>query len=415
MKQTQDHCNKPGLTPIEDALQYLLETISVLTETEAIPLSEAHGRVLAADVISPINVPPHDNSAMDGYALHHLSDVTQPVEIVATVLAGHPYIEALAQGKTVRIMTGAPIPQGASAVVMQEDAQRTGDSVVFAAGVALNEGMNIRRAGEDIRKLVTILPAGRRLRVADCGLLASIGIATVTVVRRLRVALVTTGDELQPPGTPLLPGNIYESNSFTLTPMLQRLGVELITMPAVADDLMALRAAFTQADEQADVVITSGGVSVGEADLTRTVLEELGQLNFWKLAIKPGKPFAFGRLPSSWFIGLPGNPVSALVTLHQLALPLLRTMAGETLAKPLRFNATTLTDLRKSPGRTDYQRAIAKPNEEGQLVVATTGAQGSGVLSSMSQANCYIVLEKERGRVTAGETVTVEVFDEWLA
>jgi molybdopterin molybdotransferase len=245
--------------------------------------------------------------------------------------------------------------------------------------------------------------------------LASIGIATVTVVRRLRVALVTTGDELQPPGTPLLPGNIYESNSFTLTPMLQRLDVELITMPAVADDLMALRAAFTQANELADVVITSGGVSVGEADLTRTVLEELGQLNFWKLAIKPGKPFAFGRLPSSWFIGLPGNPVSALVTLHQLALPLLRTMAGETLAKPLRFNATTLTDLRKSPGRTDYQRAIAKPNEEGQLVVATTGAQGSGVLSSMSQANCYIVLEKERGRVTAGETVTVEVFDEWLA
>jgi molybdopterin molybdotransferase len=415
MKQTQDHCNKPSLTSIKDALHYLLNTISVLTETEEIPLIEAHGRVLAADVVSPINVPPHDNSAMDGYALHHLSDVKQPLDIVATVLAGHPYTEELAQGKAVRIMTGAPIPQGASAVVMQEDATRSGDSVVFAAGVTLREGMNIRRAGEDIREHATVLPAGRRLRVADGGLLASIGLATVTVVRRLRVALVTTGDELQTPGTPLLPGNIYESNSFTLTPMLQRLGVELISMPAVADDLTALRAAFTQADEQADVVITSGGVSVGEADFTCMVLEELGQLDFWTLAIKPGKPFAFGRLSSSWFIGLPGNPVSALVTMHQLAVPLLRAMAGEERPAPLRFNAITLTDLRKAPGRTDYQRAIAKSNAEGQLVVETTGAQGSGVLSSLSQANCYIVLEQERGRVSAGETVTVELFDEWLA
>jgi molybdopterin molybdotransferase len=298
---------------------------------------------------------------------------------------------------------------------MQEDATRSGDSVVFAAGVTLREGMNIRRVGEDIREHATVLPAGRRLRVADGGLLASIGLATVTVVRRLRVALVTTGDELQTPGTPLLPGNIYESNSFTLTPMLQRLGVELISMPAVADDLTALRAAFTQADEQADVVITSGGVSVGEADFTCMVLEELGQLDFWTLAIKPGKPFAFGRLSSSWFIGLPGNPVSALVTMHQLAVPLLRAMAGEERPAPLRFNAITLTDLRKAPGRTDYQRAIAKSNAEGQLVVETTGAQGSGVLSSLSQANCYIVLEQERGRVSAGETVTVELFDEWLA
>lgn len=397
-----------GLLPLSDALQGMLEQLACCCDSEQLPLPEALGRVLACDIASPLAVPPFDNSAMDGYAVR-LSDLASgtPLIMAGKAFAGQPYQGEWPAGHCVRIMTGAPVPEGTDAVVMQEETQADGDRITFLAQP--EPGQNIRRAGSDIGKGACVLPAGTRLTPREMPLLASLGVATVAVRRPLKVAIFSTGDELKPVGTPLAHGDIYDSNRYGVRAMLARLGCDCLDLGIIPDDPAQLRAAFIRADDEADVLITTGGVSVGEADFTKQLLDELGEIGFWKLAIKPGKPFAFGRLPRAWFFGLPGNPVSAMVTFDQLVQPALAKLAGQHFERPLQLQAIAAEPLKKSPGRLDFQRGIMSQGPNG-LEVRSTGSQDSAVFSSLSQANCYIVLERERGRVAVGETVTVEPF-----
>ncbi|WP_273544626.1 molybdopterin molybdotransferase MoeA [Aeromonas veronii] len=397
-----------GLLPLSDARQGMLEQLACCCDSEQLPLPDALGRVLASDIASPLAVPPFDNSAMDGYAVR-LADLTAgtPLIMAGKAFAGQPYQGEWPAGHCVRIMTGAPVPAGTDAVVMQEETQADGDRITFLTQP--EPGQNIRRAGSDIGKGACVLPAGTRLTPREMPLLASLGVASVAVRRPLKVAIFSTGDELKPVGTPLAHGDIYDSNRYGVRAMLARLGCDCLDIGIIPDDPAQLRAAFSRADEEADVLITTGGVSVGEADFTKQLLDELGEIGFWKLAIKPGKPFAFGRLPRAWFFGLPGNPVSAMVTFDQLVQPALAKLAGQHFERPLQLQAIAAEPLKKSPGRLDFQRGILSQGPNG-LEVRSTGSQDSAVFSSLSRANCYIVLERERGRVAAGETVTVEPF-----
>lgn len=403
-----------GLISLDDALSTILARISPVSETEILPLTAAPGRITAETVISPLNVPPFDNSAMDGYAVR-LADVQagKPLPVAGKAFAGAPFNGTWPAGSCIRIMTGAPIPPGADAVVMQEETRQAGDAIEITATV--QAGQNIRRVGDDIMQGASVLSSGVRLGAAELPLLASLGIANVKVWRRPRVAIFSTGDELQPVGQPLAAGQIYDTNRFAVHLMLDKLGCEVIDLGIIVDDQTALRAAFRQADSQADVVISSGGVSVGEADYTKKMLEELGEITFWKLAIKPGKPFAFGRLHHSWFCGLPGNPVSAALTFYQLVQPLLTKLSGQQgPALPPRQRVKVATPLKKTPGRLDFQRGRLVHNAHGELEVHSTGPQGSHVFSSFSQANCFIVLERSRGNVGVGEWVEVEPFNHLL-
>lgn len=397
-----------ALLPLDKALQGMLEQLGCRCETEQLPLPQALDRILAEEISSPLSVPPFDNAAMDGYAVR-LADLAAgaPLPVAGKAFAGQPYEGEWPAGHCIRIMTGAPVPAGTEAVVMQEETQAGGNGITFLTTPF--PGQNIRRRGEDLAQGSQVLASGLRLSPRELPLLASLGIATVTVRRPLKVAIFSTGDELKPLGTPLAHGDIYDSNRYGVKAMLTRMGIECLDLGIIPDDPAALRAAFIQADREADALITTGGVSVGEADFTKQLLEELGEIGFWKLAIKPGKPFAFGRLPNAWFFGLPGNPVSAMVTFDQLVQPALARLAGHHFARPLPLQAMAAEPLKKAPGRLDFQRGILSQGPDG-LVVRSTGSQDSGVFSSLSRANCYIVLEQERGKVAAGETVTVEPF-----
>lgn len=400
-----------GLMPLDAALSQMLSRILPLSATEQVPLVQGFGRVTADDIISPLNVPGFDNSAMDGYAVR-LADLEKrtPLPIAGKAFAGQPFSGEWPAGTCIRIMTGAPVPAGCDAVVMQEETEQHPDGIRFTAAVRASQ--NIRRSGEDIRAGAVVFPAGTRLSVAELPVLASLGIAEIAVVRKVRVALFSTGDELQLPGQPLADGQIYDTNRLAVHLMLEQLGCEVINLGIIRDDPDQLRQTFIEADKQADVVISSGGVSVGEADYTKTLLEELGEVGFWKLAIKPGKPFAFGKLSNSWFCGLPGNPVSAALTFYQLVQPLLAKLSGNTAdARPERLRVRAATRLKKTPGRLDFQRGILQRNADGEAEVITTGHQGSHIFSSFSQGNCFIVLERERGNVEPGEWVDVEPFN----
>ncbi|BFO09196.1 Molybdopterin molybdenumtransferase [Serratia rubidaea] len=409
-----DHCHTADLISLEQALDNMLSRVTPLDDTEAVALTDAAGRITATPVISPLNVPPFANSAMDGYAVR-LADLNAnaPLPVAGKAFAGAPFNDEWPAHSCVRIMTGAPVPAGAEAVIMQEQAEVTDDGVRFNAVV--HAGQNIRLAGEDIRQGASVLPAGVKLGAAQLPLLASLGIAELRVMRKLKVAVFSTGDELQPVGQPLQDGQIYDTNRFAVRLMLEQLGCDVLDLGIIRDDQAALRAAFNRADSEADVVISSGGVSVGEADYTKQMLDELGEVGFWKLAIKPGKPFAFGKLHNAWFCGLPGNPVSAALTFYQLVQPLLAKLAGHSEWRlPPRLRARALTPLKKSPGRLDFQRGLFASNAQGELEVSTTGHQGSHVFSSFSQGNCFIVLERERGSVAAGEMVEIEPFNALL-
>jgi molybdopterin molybdotransferase len=391
--------------------------IAPVQETEVVPLIQALGRVLAADVISPIDVPAHDNSAMDGFAFDGAllaagQALTLPV--LATVFAGQPYAGVVAAGSCVRIMTGAVMPAGTDTVVPHELCRVEGEQVHVPTGV-IQPRENLRRRGEDLAKGGAALQRGRRLRPADVGLVASLGLAEVSVYRRLRVALFSTGDELRTLGQELPEGCVYDSNRYSLMAALQRLGVEVFDLGLVHDDPAALEATLKAGVAQADVVLTSGGVSMGDADYTREVLAHMGQVAFWKVAMRPGRPFAFGPLHhagrSAWLFALPGNPVAALVTYYAFAREALLAMAGARGEQLVTLKVPTATAIRKRPGRTEFQRGIVSRSADGAWQVQSTGAQGAGILRSLSEANALVVLAHEQGSVAAGEMVEVWVFD----
>ncbi|MFP1950739.1 molybdopterin molybdotransferase MoeA [Lonsdalea quercina] len=405
--------NTSGLISLDQALQRMLALITPIADTETVSIYQADGRIAATPLTSPINVPHFDNSAMDGYAVRGDEDFSHPLPVAGKAFAGAPFEGDWPAGSCIRIMTGAPLPSGATAVVMQEHTEVSDTGVRFMHPIT--PGQNIRRAGEDIRENEPVLSPGTRLGTAELPLLASLGIAEVNAYRRLRVAVFSTGDELQPVGQPLQPGQIYDTNRFAVRLMLEQLGYDVIDLGIIPDDPAALRQAFTDADACADVIVSSGGVSVGEADYTKSMLDELGDIHFWKLAIKPGKPFAFGKLPHAWFCGLPGNPVSAAVTFYQLVQPLLAKLYGYSQWRlPARMRVKTSTPLKKTPGRLDFQRGIFSRNADGDIEVRSTGHQGSHVFSSFSQGNCFIVLDAERGHVAAGEWVEIEPFSPLL-
>jgi len=407
-------CDVKGLMPLSDALEKMQESLSNVCDKIVLPLSDALGFTLCENIISDKNVPPFNNSAMDGYALHANDlkecSIANPIQLtqVGKSFAGVPFKGEVEAGCCIRIMTGAVVPDSLDCVVMQERCTVAGDVISFDHAAKLNN--NVRFAGEDLSLGQAVLQQGHKLTPRDIPLLASLGIANVAVYRQLKVAVLSSGDELKSLGETLQQGEIYDTNRYSIMALLSRLNVEVLDFGIIKDDYALIKDAMLQADQQADVVITSGGVSVGEADFIKEVLNEIGEIGFWKLAIKPGKPFAFGKLQNSVFFGLPGNPVSAIVTLYQLAVPAMAKMSGEVAKPALRFNAICKDPLSKAPGRTDFQRGTYSVNGEGQLVVSTTGNQGSGVFSSMSQSNCFIVLEQDRGNIAVGETVVVEPY-----
>lgn len=400
----------PNSMPVEKARQFIQEFLTPLTEHESIDICDALHRTLAADVLSPMNVPPHDYSAMDGYAIRHEDLATAPTRltVIGSAFAGRPFNGRVGAGECVRIMTGALIPAGCDSVVMQEHVQVTGSSVEIGEGH--RRGQNIRLVGEDIAQNSTVLTRGQVIRPAEMGLLASLGFSNVNVYRKLKVALFSTGDELQEPGTVLAPGKIYNSNHYSLLGLLGDLGVDIADMGTIRDDKASLKEALLDAAARTDAIITSGGVSVGEADYIKQLLAEIGEVVFWKIAMKPGKPLAYGKIGSCHFFGLPGNPVAVMVTFQQFVRDALRVLMGQQPRLAIDFQAICTNPIRKVPGRTEFQRGILSKDQSGGWTVRTTGAQCSGILSSMSKANCYIVLPVSQGNVEAGATVMVQPF-----
>lgn len=380
-------------------------------ELEQLPIGDALERVLGVEVISPIDVPADDNSAMDGYAVRGAdlaSAGATRLRVVARALAGHPSTIALGAGEAIRIMTGAVIPAGGDTVVVQEAVEVDGDFISIPPGQRI--GQHLRRRGEDLRADEAALPAGKILTPADIGLLASLGIGAVAVRRRLRVAFFSTGNEVRSIGETLAAGQLYDSNRYTIAAMLRRLGAEAIDLGVVRDDPRALEEAMLEASRRADAIISSGGVSVGEADYTRPVLKRLGEVDFWKLAIRPGRPMAFGRIGDACYFGLPGNPVAVMITFYFFARgALLRMMGASEQQLPL-VRARALTALRKIPGRTEYLRGSLQLGADGAMEVSGSASQGSGVLRSMSEANCVIVLGERQGNVSAGDPVDCVAF-----
>ena len=402
----------PDLLPPDEAMRRVRAHVRPVEATEAVAVIDALGRVVARDVVSPMDVPGHTNSAMDGYACAGRAlpdDAPDWYEVAGTAYAGKPFAGPVGPRQAVRIMTGAVMPEGADTVVMQEHAEVAGSRVRIPPGV--KAGQHVRQAGEDIAAGAVVVPRGRRVMPAEMGLLASLGVAEIEVHRTLRVAYFSTGDEIRSPGAPFEPGLVYDSNRFIMHGMLGRLGVEIVDLGIVPDHRDAVLDAFREASARADIVLSSGGASTGEADYVKEVLREIGQIGFWRIAIRPGRPLAFGFLDDSVFFGLPGNPVAVMVTFYQFVEPAIRTASGETDARPRpAVEARCATRLRKKPGRVEYFRAILERDESGALIVRSTGKSGSGLLHTMSDANCFIVLPEDGVTVEPGATVAVQPF-----
>ncbi len=418
MLTKQPSCNDefdPNSLSFEQALQRIQQSIRPIRGKRNVTIREAAGHILAEDVTSPMNVPPFINSAMDGYAINS-DDIPQNGEVSLKVIgksfAGRPFDGKPGKGEAVRIMTGAVVPEGTDTVIMQEHAQLDGDNILI--GNEHTAGQNVRKPGDDFFEGDIIITAGERLSPAKLGLLASVGVTEFKVTRKPVIAFFSTGDELKGVGQTLKPGDIYDSNRYILFGMLQKMGVECIDMGVVADIKEEIEETLKEAAKIADMVITSGGASVGEADFIKIILDEIGEVGFWKIAMKPGKPLAFGHINETVFFGLPGNPVSAMATFYQFVQPSIRLLEGESVNEPLVLRAKCISKLKKRPGRKDFQRGIMSSDENGQLVVDTTGMQGSHMLSSMSKANCFIVLERDAGDIEPGTMVEIQPFNELI-
>jgi len=403
----------PNSMPVGKARELIARFLAPVTTVERLGVRAALGRVLAEDVVSPLNVPAHDNSAMDGYAVRFADlkgDGEITLKLAGTAFAGVPFQGAVKAGECVRIMTGGVMPNGTDTIVMQEHVKADQDRVTIGAGH--KKGQHLRYAGEDLATGQVALKRGVALRPADIGLISSLGIGEVTVYRRLRVAFFSTGDELVSVGTQPKVGQIFDSNRYTLHGMLTRLGCEVLDMGVVRDDPALLEKAFKDAAAAADVVITSGGVSVGEADFVKVLLDKLGEVVFWKIAMKPGRPLAYGKIGHAHFFGLPGNPVSVMVTFYQFVRDALLRLSGlDPVPLIPAFKVPCISSLKKAPGRTEFQRGVLERDSHGTWSVRVTGEQGSGILRSMSEANCFIILPTDQGNVTPGTVVEVQVLE----
>jgi molybdopterin molybdotransferase len=408
-----DDEEQTGTLTVEDALRHMLDAVPERSTTERVHLTQAVDRVLAKPLVSPINVPSHRNSAVDGYALNSSTLPTNlnitTLNVVGKIVAGHPYQSVLKQDEAIQIMTGAQMPEGADTVIMQEHVEIEQNLVRFDS--RHSAGQNVRQAGEDIKQGQTVLETGVKLTPPQVGLIASLGIAEVNVKTAITAAVFSTGDEVLSLGQPPREGCIYDSNRYSILSALKKLGCHVIDLGVVPDDPSRLKETFKLASNSADIIFTSGGVSVGEADFTKQVLADAGSINFWKVAMKPGRPIAFGHVNGTTFFGLPGNPVAVMVTFYQFALPCLQKLMG--VKNPLitpTLKAQCTKGIRKLPGRTEFQRGILSQSDTGTWQVCTSGQQGSGILRSMSDANAFIILEHDRESISAGEQVIVQPF-----
>ncbi|MBM4836458.1 bifunctional molybdopterin-guanine dinucleotide biosynthesis adaptor protein MobB/molybdopterin molybdotransferase MoeA [Vibrio parahaemolyticus] len=396
----------PAFLSVVQGQEKILSLVNTVSGIEACKIENAYGRVLAEDIISPVNVPQYTNSAMDGYAIRSDDVDRDSYQVVAEVMAGHAYDQPLEVGQAVKIMTGAPTPRNGDTVVMREQASQEGDKVTFN-GSNIKAGQNVRQAGEDLAIGSDVFTAGSRLASPEMGMIASLGFGEANVFRKLKVAVFSTGDEVQAPGTEQKANSIYDSNRFTIMGMLEKLGCEILDFGILEDNEQLMIEALENASAQADVVMTSGGVSVGDADYIKLALDKLGQIDFWRINMRPGRPLAFGQINNKPFFGLPGNPVAVMVSFINFVEPALRKMQGEQGWKPLKVNAIATENLRSRQGRTEFSRGIYELDDTGRLTVRTTGKQGSGILRSMSEANCLIEISPAIDTVKAGESVTI--------
>ncbi|MCR9506857.1 bifunctional molybdopterin-guanine dinucleotide biosynthesis adaptor protein MobB/molybdopterin molybdotransferase MoeA [Vibrio alginolyticus] len=396
----------PAFLSVVQGQEKILSLVNTLSEIEACKIENAYGRVLAEHIVSPVNVPQYTNSAMDGYAIRSDDVDRDSYQVVAEVMAGHAYDQPLDVGQAVKIMTGAPTPRNGDTVVMREQASQEGDKVTFN-GANIKAGQNVRQAGEDLAIGSDVFTAGTRLASPEMGMIASLGFGEANVFRRLKVAVFSTGDEVQAPGTEQKANSIYDSNRFTIMGMLEKLGCEILDFGILEDNEQLMIEALENASAQADVVMTSGGVSVGDADYIKLALDKLGQIDFWRINMRPGRPLAFGQINNKPFFGLPGNPVAVMVSFINFVEPALRKMQGEQGWKPLKVNAIATENLRSRQGRTEFSRGVYELDATGRLTVRTTGKQGSGILRSMSEANCLIEISPAIDTVKAGESVTI--------
>ncbi|MBM4958739.1 bifunctional molybdopterin-guanine dinucleotide biosynthesis adaptor protein MobB/molybdopterin molybdotransferase MoeA [Vibrio parahaemolyticus] len=396
----------PAFLSVVQGQEKILSLVNTVSGIEACKIENAYGRVLAEHIISPVNVPQYTNSAMDGYAIRSDDVDRDSYQVVAEVMAGHAYDQPLEVGQAVKIMTGAPTPLNGDTVVMREQASQEGDKVTFN-GSNIKAGQNVRQAGEDLAIGSDVFTAGTRLASPEMGMIASLGFGEANVFRKLKVAVFSTGDEVQAPGTEQKANSIYDSNRFTIMGMLEKLGCEILDFGILEDNEQLMIEALENASAQADVVMTSGGVSVGDADYIKLALDKLGQIDFWRINMRPGRPLAFGQINNKPFFGLPGNPVAVMVSFINFVEPALRKMQGEQGWKPLKVNAIATENLRSRQGRTEFSRGIYELDNTGRLTVRTTGKQGSGILRSMSEANCLIEISPAIDTVKAGESVTI--------
>ncbi|ALR91444.1 bifunctional molybdopterin-guanine dinucleotide biosynthesis adaptor protein MobB/molybdopterin molybdotransferase MoeA [Vibrio sp. Vb5031] len=396
----------PAFLSVVQGQEKILSLVNTVSEIEACKIENAYGRVLAEHIVSPVNVPQYTNSAMDGYAIRSDDVDRDSYQVVAEVMAGHAYDQPLEVGQAVKIMTGAPTPRNGDTVVMREQATQEGDKVTFN-GANIKAGQNVRQAGEDLAIGSDVFTAGTRLASPEMGMIASLGFGEANVFRKLKVAVFSTGDEVQAPGTEQKANSIYDSNRFTIMGMLEKLGCEILDFGILEDNEQLMIEALENASAQADVVMTSGGVSVGDADYIKLALDKLGQIDFWRINMRPGRPLAFGQINNKPFFGLPGNPVAVMVSFINFVEPALRKMQGELGWKPLKVNAIATENLRSRQGRTEFSRGIYELDNTGRLTVRTTGKQGSGILRSMSEANCLIEISPAIDTVKAGESVTI--------